>query len=219
LLYIRKMALVDKYLNEKEKDPRKPVSSIAKDLSASKSTLDRYKSGVNLTSNRKVHRYTRERRREITMKAMRTRRLNEMYKDEMEDVQSRELSKEEFDREIEKLDNRYGKSTSKSHSTATSDSPRVNPKKMKGGAFDPTIMDLVEQTGEAVTEKENIKGGTLTPFQFGKIPTKHKPDMASSMESSSLAKNIVQSLHGSRKQPEITDDLFKNMMAESFERP
>lgn len=104
LSMLHKKVIVNKYLEEKTKNSKKSVATIAKDLGISKSSLDRYKKDAQLTSSRRAPNYSLEERREITAKAMETKRRNQMYKEKLKSISSdKSLTNEEFDKEMLKL--------------------------------------------------------------------------------------------------------------------
>ena len=153
LFMLHKKVLVNKYIEEKTNNTKKSVASIAKDLGVSKSTLDRYKSDISLTSTRKTPLYSAERKREITMKSMATKKRNQLYKEELRSIMSdKNLSKEDLEREMQKL-----RSTYSTHSILSEQETATSSKRgaRRGGAMETDEMDTREYL-RALADKINI---------------------------------------------------------------
>jgi hypothetical protein len=156
LQMLHKKVIVNKYIEAKTNDSKRSVASIAKELGIGKSTLDRYKSDVGLTSTRRVPQYSAEKRREITAKALATRKRNQMYKAELKELMdNKDMTKEELDREFDRLRDNYARtaqngkdaSASTASTSVSGSTAGVGTRKMRGG----TLAQVDENDIETVT--------------------------------------------------------------------
>ena len=104
--------VVNKYLEERISNPKKKVDQIANEIGVSVSTLNRYKKDLGFESSKKHRQLSPNSKREVVLKSLKTKAFNKAFKEEVSELNKRNLSAHEYASELDKLHAKFERTSS-----------------------------------------------------------------------------------------------------------